>query len=68
MVRAFAQACGREIPYRLGPRRPGDIAACWADPSLAQEVLGWRAELGIEAMCRDCWRWQERNPHGYKGA
>jgi UDP-glucose 4-epimerase len=68
MVQAFARASGREIPYRVGPRRPGDIAACWADPSLAQELLGWRAELGIEAMCQDSWRWQERNPHGYAAA
>ena len=65
MVRAFAQASGRKIPHRMGPRRPGDIAACWADPSLAQKVLGWRAELGIEAMCEDAWRWQQSNPHGY---
>ncbi len=65
MVRAFARASGREIPYRVGPRRPGDIAACFADPSLAQELLGWRAELGIEAMCQDSWRWQQGNPQGY---
>ena len=68
MVRAFAAASGREIPYRVGPRRPGDIAACWADPALAQKVLGWKAELGIEAMCRDSWRWQQGNPHGYAEA
>ena len=65
MVRAFAQASGREIPYRVGARRPGDIAACWANPALAEKMLGWRAELGIEAMCQDSWRWQQSNPHGY---
>jgi UDP-glucose 4-epimerase len=59
MVRAFADASGREIPFRIAPRRPGDIAQCWADPALAKAELGWRAELGIEAMCLDTWRWQQ---------
>lgn len=59
MVRAFAVACGRPVPYRFVGRRPGDIAACYADPSQAGELLGWRAQLGIEAMCADTWRWQQ---------
>jgi UDP-glucose-4-epimerase len=66
MVTAFAQACGRQIPYRIAPRRPGDIAQCYADPSLAERELGWRTRLGIEAMCADSWRWQTSNPDGYR--
>lgn len=58
MVKAFAAASGRPVPYRTMPRRAGDIAQCYADPALARELLGWRAELGIEAMCADTWRWQ----------
>jgi UDP-glucose 4-epimerase len=58
LVRAFEQASGRPVPYRLGQRRPGDIAACFADPGLAKELLGWQAELGVDAMCTDAWRWQ----------
>jgi UDP-glucose 4-epimerase len=59
MVRAFEQASGRPVPYRIAPRRPGDIAQCYADPTLAKQLLGWRAERGIEAMCVDTWRWQQ---------
>jgi UDP-glucose 4-epimerase len=59
MVRAFARASGREVPYRVAPRRPGDIAQCYADPALARDLLGWQAERGIEAMCADSWRWQQ---------
>ena len=58
MVKAFAVASGRQVPYRIMPRRAGDVAQCFADPTLAHELLGWRAELGIEAMCADTWRWQ----------
>ena len=58
MVRAFAAASGRPVPYRIVGRRPGDTAQCFADPSLARELLGWQAQLGIEAMCADTWRWQ----------
>lgn len=58
MVKAFAAASGRPVPYRIMPRRAGDIAQCYADPALATELLGWRAELGLEAMCADTWRWQ----------
>lgn len=59
MVRAFEQASDRPVPYRIAPRRPGDIAQCYADPALAARLLGWKAELGIEAMCTDTWRWQQ---------
>ena len=66
IVKAFSKACGHEIPYRIKPRRPGDIATCYADPSLAAQELGWKAELGIEEMCEDAWRWQSHNPDGYR--
>ncbi len=65
MVKAFAAACGRPIPYRIADRRAGDIAQCYADPALALRELGWKAEHGIEAMCADTWRWQSANPNGY---
>jgi UDP-glucose 4-epimerase len=58
VVRAFEDACGRKVPYRIVGRRPGDIAACYADPSLAKTLLGWQAQYGIQEMCRDAWRWQ----------
>ena len=58
MVRAFAAASGKPVPYRIVARRPGDIAQCYADPTLAFETLGWQAQLGIDAMCADTWRWQ----------
>ena len=59
VVRAFEKASGRPVPYRIAPRRSGDVAQCYADPSLAREVLGWRAERGLDEMCRDSWRWQQ---------
>ncbi len=59
MVEAFEQASGRPIPYKIAPRRAGDIAQCWADPSLAQRLLGWKATRGLEQMCADGWRWQQ---------
>ena len=65
MVAAFERASGRPIPYEIVARRPGDIATCYADPTLAREELGWQAELGIDAMVTDTWRWQSRNPNGY---
>ena len=65
VVRAFEQATGRKVPYEVVARRPGDIAAYYADASLAARELGWRAQHGIEAMCRDAWRWQSQNPAGY---
>ncbi|OGR18148.1 MAG: UDP-glucose 4-epimerase GalE [Desulfobacterales bacterium GWB2_56_26] len=66
MVRAFAEASGREIPYRIADRRPGDIAACYADPAKALVELGWQAQLGLREMCEDTWRWQKNNPSGYQ--
>ena len=65
MVRAMEQASGKAVPYRIGPRRPGDVAACYAEPKRAQELLGWQAARGLEAMCADAWRWQCGNPTGY---
>ncbi len=65
MVRAFEQASAKAVPYRVAPRRAGDIAACYADPALAWSLLGWRAERGLDAMCTDAWRWQSQNPQGY---
>ena len=59
MVRAFTAASGKVVPYRIVARRPGDIAQCYADPALARETLGWQAQLGIDAMCADTWRWQQ---------
>jgi UDP-glucose 4-epimerase len=66
MVRAMEQASGRPVPYRIAPRRAGDIAQCWADPAKAQAELDWRAERDLVAMCADTWRWQSMNPDGYK--
>jgi UDP-glucose 4-epimerase len=66
MVRAFEAASGRAVPYDIVARRPGDIAACWADPSRATRMLGWRAERDLRAMCEDAWRWQSLNPTGYE--
>ena len=66
IVKAFEKASGRPVPYRISPRRAGDIAECWADPSLALRELGWKAERGIEEMCRDAWNWQSKNPYGYR--
>jgi UDP-glucose 4-epimerase len=59
MVKAFEMATGRSVPYRFKPRREGDVAQCYADPSLAREKLGWKAQLGLEEMCADTWRWQQ---------
>jgi UDP-glucose 4-epimerase len=67
IVRAFEQASGRSVPYKIALRRPGDIASCYADPQRAFELLGWRAERGLGAMCADAWRWQRGNPNGYTG-
>lgn len=65
MVKAFEQASGQHVPYRISERRPGDIAVCYADCSKAERELGWKAERGIEEMCVDTWRWQSNNPNGY---
>jgi len=65
MINAFSKACGREIPYKVIERRPGDIATCYADPSLAYETLGFKAKKNLDDMCRDALRWQMQNPDGY---
>lgn len=65
MLHAFEQACGKSLPRRFVARRPGDVASCYADPSLASAELGWRAELDLQSMCADAWRWQLNNPNGY---
>ncbi len=65
MICAFAEASARPIPYEMMPRRAGDIAACFADPAYAAQILGWRAERGLAEMCEDAWRWQRGNPAGY---
>lgn len=66
VIKAFGKACGKELPYEIKGRRPGDIAACYADAALAKEELGWEAQYGIEEMCQDSWRWQSQNPNGYE--
>ena len=66
VVRAYAAASGRDVPYEVVPRRPGDVAACYADPTLAQQLLGWRARLDLQRMCADSWRWQSMNPQGFE--
>ena len=68
MVQAFTRACGHDIAYAMTARRPGDVASCYADPSHADEVLGWQATRGVDAMCADHWRWQSNNPDGYGDA
>jgi UDP-glucose 4-epimerase len=65
VVDAFERASGRPIPFEIVARRPGDVAACYADPGLAERTLGWRARLGLDAMCADSWRWQQLNPQGF---
>lgn len=66
VIKAFSKACGKELPYIIAPRRPGDIAECYADPIKAKKELGWEAQYNIEDMCADSWRWQSGNPNGYK--
>jgi UDP-glucose 4-epimerase len=66
MLRAFEQACGKPVPYQLADRRAGDIAACYADPAQARELLGWQAQRDLQTMCTDAWRWQSSNPQGYR--
>ena len=68
MVRAFEAASGRPIPYRLAPRRPGDIATCYSDPTKAERELGWKAQRGLAEMMRDAWRWQQMSPGGMGGS
>lgn len=66
VLKAFEKACGKKISYKIVERREGDIAKCFADASKAYEVLGWKAEKGIDEMCEDSWRWQSQNPNGYE--
>ena len=68
MVKAFEQASGKPVPYQFAPRRPGDIASCYAAPAFAAEELGWHAKRDLPQMMTDTWRWQSQNPDGYKGA
>ena len=65
MVHAFEKACGKSINYKIAPRRSGDVATCYADPSYAKEQLGWQAVRELDEMCEDAWRWQKNNPNGY---
>lgn len=67
-VQAFSKASGKDIPVVFAPRRPGDIACCYASPDLAKRTLGWHATRNLDDMCRDTWRWQSNNPHGYEKA
>ena len=66
VIEAFKKASGRDIPYKLVDRRPGDVAACYANPVKAKEVLAWSAKFGIDEMCRDSWNWQSNNPNGFE--
>ena len=66
IVKNFEEATGVKIPYSIKPRRAGDIATCYCDPSKAERELGWKAEFGIREMCADSWRWQKNNPNGYE--
>ncbi len=65
MIHAFGKACGKELPYEIKPRRPGDVAACYATSAKAEKELGWKAQYDLERMCADQWRWQKNNPTGY---
>lgn len=65
VLRAFERAAGQPIPHEFVPRRPGDVAECYADPGRAQRELGWRAELDLQRMCEDAWRWQSKHPRGF---
>lgn len=67
VIKAFRKASGKDIPYEVTDRRPGDIATCYAEPSFAEKELGWKAEKNMDDMCVDAWRWQSQNPEGYPG-
>jgi len=66
MVKAFEKTSGKKVPYKIMPRRAGDIAKCYANPTYAKQILGWESTKSIEEMCKDTWRWQQQNPNGYK--
>jgi UDP-glucose 4-epimerase len=66
VLAAYGRAVGRELPYEVAPRRAGDVAACYADPGRARQVLGWQARHDLQRMCADSWRWQQMNPHGFE--
>ncbi|MBE5996950.1 MAG: UDP-glucose 4-epimerase GalE [Lachnospiraceae bacterium] len=66
IIKAYSKACGKDLPYVIDPRRPGDIATCYSDPAKAKEVLGWTAELTLDDMCASSWKWQSLNPEGYR--
>jgi UDP-glucose 4-epimerase len=68
LIAAYERASGKPVPYDIVARRPGDIAACYADPALARSLLGWTAARGLDAMCADSWRWQSKNPNGFDSA
>ena len=68
MVRSFEKVSGRPVPHEIVARRPGDVASCYADPAAAAKLLEWQAQFGIERMCVDHWRWQEKNPQGFQGS
>ncbi|NLE21157.1 MAG: UDP-glucose 4-epimerase, partial [Clostridiales bacterium] len=68
IVHTFEKVNGVAVPYAIGPRRAGDVAAVYADPKKAEALLGWKAELGLEEMCRDAWKWQKDNPEGFPKA
>jgi UDP-glucose 4-epimerase len=65
MVKAMGKACSHEIKYKIGDRRPGDIATCYADATLAKQELDWEAKLNLDEMCQDLWSWQSQNPNGF---
>jgi UDP-glucose 4-epimerase len=65
LIAAFSEACGKKIPYKISPRRPGDIASCYASADKAERQLGWKAEKTIDNACLDSWRWQSQNPNGF---
>ena len=67
LAKAYGEAADREVPVVFAPRRPGDVAACFADPALAESLMGWKAQRGLKDMCVDSWRWQSTNPQGFEG-
>ena len=67
VIKAYEKACGKTVPYKLAPRRSGDIASCYAQPDKAANELDWKAVYGIDDMCNDSWNWQKNNPNGYRG-